>query len=88
MTNCSITFRRWAGGISILMGIMSGVIILSWVQGSTDHYALSISNRTKNSLGVGYFPFSKRTPDSATEVCGPDLTVMRPPVAFLLSIIK
>lgn len=62
MTNCSLTFRRWAGSISILMGIMSSVIILSWVQGSTDHYAVSISNRTKNSLSVGYFPFSKRTP--------------------------
>lgn len=39
------------------MGIMSGVIILNWVQGSTDHYAVSISNRTKNSLSVGYFRF-------------------------------
>ena len=31
--------------------------ILSWVQGSTDHYAMSISNRTKNSLSVGYSVF-------------------------------
>lgn len=45
------------------MGIMSGVIILSWVQESTDHYAVLISNRTKNSLSVGYFPFSKRPPE-------------------------
>jgi len=30
----------------ILMEIMSGVIILSWVQGSTDHYAVSIFNLT------------------------------------------
>lgn len=63
MTNCSLSFRRWVGSISILMGIMFGVIILNRVQGSTDHYALSISDRTKNSLSVGYFPFSKRTPE-------------------------
>ncbi len=69
MTNCSLTFRRWAGSISILMGIMSGVIILSWVQGSTDHYAVSISNRTTNSLSVGCFPFSKRTLCTAVIFC-------------------
>ena len=57
------------------MGIMSGVIILSWVQESTDHYAVLISNRTKNSLSVGYFPFSKWPPTKSTagERCNGEL---------------
>ncbi|MGX4045869.1 hypothetical protein, partial [Escherichia coli] len=41
---------------------LSPPTICNSAQGSTGHYAVSISNRTNNSLSVGYFPFSRRTP--------------------------
>lgn len=56
---------------------MSGVIISNWEQENTDHYALPISGCIKNSLSVGCFLFSKRTPICVgTQICRePDAVV-------------
>ncbi|AYB68462.1 TPA: hypothetical protein MHS14_26995 [Klebsiella pneumoniae] len=49
------------------MGITSGEQTSSWDRVNTAHYAQWIAVCTKNSLSVGYCPFSKRTPHSTPD---------------------